>query len=66
MEVGIWAMGVEYDAGESIQVEVHGNSPLLKGEFEPDIPFLGMTSRVHIGEEYPSHVVLPFVWVDHL
>ncbi|KAN0122376.1 alpha/beta-hydrolase [Hyaloscypha variabilis] len=65
MEVGIWAMGVEYEAGESIRVEVHGTSPLLRGEFEPDNPFLDMASkgihRVHIGGKYPSHIVLPFV-----
>ena len=65
MEVGIWAMGVEYEAGESIRVEVHGTSPLLRGEFELDNPFLDMASkgihRVHIGGKYPSHIVLPFV-----
>ncbi len=65
MEAGFWAIGVEYEAGESIKVEVHGNSPLLKGGFVPDDPFLGLTSKrthwVHIGGEYPSYVVLPFV-----
>jgi uncharacterized protein len=65
MEVGIWAMGVEYEAGESIRVEVHGTSPLLRGEFEQNNPFEGMASkgihRLHIGGDYPSHVILPFV-----
>ena len=65
MEIGIWAIGVEYEAGESIRVEVHGMSPLLRGEFEMNNPFAEMTSRgthrVHIGGDFPSHVVLPFV-----
>jgi hypothetical protein len=65
LEVGIWAMDVEYEVGESIRVEVQWNSPLLRGEFEPDNQFLGLTlkgtHRVHIGGEYPSHVVLPFI-----
>jgi predicted acyl esterase len=67
MEIGIWAMGVEYDAGESIRVEIHGNSPLLKGEFD-DVstdPSKSQRSQgmhnVYFGAEYPSHVVLPFV-----
>jgi hypothetical protein len=33
MEIGIWAMGVEYEKGESIRVEVHGMGPLLRGGF---------------------------------
>jgi hypothetical protein len=49
LEVGIWAMSVEYEAGESIRVGVHGDSPLSRGEFEPDNPFLGMASRGLIG-----------------
>jgi hypothetical protein len=65
MEIGIWAMGVEYEAGESIRVEAHGMSPLLRGEFEMNNPFGEMTSRgihrVHIGGKFPSYVVLPFV-----
>ena len=65
LEIGIWAMGVQYNAGESIRVEVHGTSPLLRGEFEVNNPFQKWASkgvhRVHIGGEYPSHVILPFV-----
>lgn len=65
LEIGIWAMGVEYEAGESIRVEIHGTSPLLRGEFEPNSLFEELTSKglhqVHIGGECPSHVILPFV-----
>ena len=65
MEIGIWPMGVEYEPGESIRVEIHGMGPLLMGEFEMNNPFGELTSkgvhRVHIGEEFPSDVILPFV-----
>lgn len=65
LDIGIWAMGVEYDAGESIRVEIHGNSPLLRGEFKDDNEFSGVASHgkhvVHYGGNYPSHVILPFV-----
>lgn len=33
LEIGIWAMGIECEVGESVRVEVHGMSPLLRGEF---------------------------------
>ncbi|OBT77632.1 hypothetical protein VF21_03691 [Pseudogymnoascus sp. 05NY08] len=65
LEIGIWAMGVQYEPGESIRVEVHGTSPLLRGEFEPADPFGQLTSkgvhRVHVGGDMASHVILPFV-----
>jgi hypothetical protein len=65
LEIGIWAIGVEYEAEESIRVTVHRNCPLLRGEFEPDNSFEGLTSRgvhrLHIGGEIVSHAILPFV-----
>jgi predicted acyl esterase len=67
LEIGIWAMGVEYEAGESINVEIHGTSPLLRGEFDDVLndPFTQQKSKgmhtVHFGGEYPSHIILPFV-----
>lgn len=65
LDIGIWAMGVEYEAGESIRVEVHGTSPLLRGEFEAEDPFGEFTSKgrhtVYLGGEFASHVILPFV-----
>ncbi|KAI2997433.1 hypothetical protein CBS147346_8727 [Aspergillus niger] len=65
LEIGIWAMGVEYEAGESIRVEVHGNSPLLRGEFKEDGEFQELASHgthvLHMGGEHSSHIVLPFV-----
>lgn len=65
LEIGIWAMGVEYEEGESVRAEVHGNSPMLRGEFPSEDPFPEMASkgihRVHVGGETASHVILPFV-----
>ncbi|OJK03893.1 hypothetical protein ASPACDRAFT_1863536 [Aspergillus aculeatus ATCC 16872] len=65
LEIGIWAMGVEYEAGESVRVEIHGNSPLLRGEFKEDNEFQELASHgthiVHIGGEQSSHIILPFV-----
>jgi uncharacterized protein len=65
LEIGIWAMGVEYEAGESVRVEVHGNSPALRGEFKEDNEFSGLAShgrhQVYIGGEHASHIILPFV-----
>ncbi|PYH47360.1 CocE/NonD family hydrolase [Aspergillus saccharolyticus JOP 1030-1] len=65
LEIGIWAMGVEYEAGESVRVEVHGNSPLLRGEFKEDNEFQELASHgthtVHIGGDHASHIILPFV-----
>ncbi|PWY93530.1 alpha/beta-hydrolase [Aspergillus sclerotioniger CBS 115572] len=65
LEIGVWAMGVEYEAGESVRVEVHGNSPLLRGEFSEDEEFQELASHgthvLHLGGEHPSHIVLPFV-----
>ena len=65
LEIGIWAMGVQYEPGESIRVEVHGTSPLLRGEFETADPFRQLTSKgvhqVHVGGDMASYVMLPFV-----
>lgn len=65
LEIGIWAMGVEYEAGESVRVEVHGNSPALRGEFKEDNEFASLAShgrhQVYIGGEHASHIILPFV-----
>ncbi|KAH8900666.1 alpha/beta-hydrolase [Thozetella sp. PMI_491] len=61
LEIGIWAMGIEYEAGESLRVTISGRN-------------LGVSNfgtlkhlknkghhNVHFGKDYPSHVILPFV-----
>jgi predicted acyl esterase len=68
LEIGIWAMGVEFEAGESLRVQVSGGYPLLKEESFEEKKFTveGVTDntgmhKVHCGGEYESHVILPFV-----
>lgn len=65
LEIGLWAMGVDFEAGEGISVQVSGEYPLVQ-EFGPrkkvELEERNKgTHRVHFGADYPSHVVLPFV-----
>ena len=65
MEIGIWAMGADYQAGESIQLQVSGSYPLLQ-EFEGvdhEEKQDGNRGKhvVHFGGDYPSRLILPFV-----
>jgi len=61
LEIGIWAMGIEYERGESIRLQICGR--------EQSINNFGSTEHlknkgqhvVHFGGQYDSHVVLPFV-----
>ncbi|KAF8851712.1 alpha/beta-hydrolase [Acephala macrosclerotiorum] len=51
--------------GESLRVEVHGQGPLLRGEFPMGKAFLELASkgmhRVHVGGVEGSYIILPFV-----
>lgn len=60
LDIGIWAMGIEYEAGESIRVEISGRSPGISnfGSFE-HVRNKGR-HKVHFGGQYSSHVLLPF------
>ncbi|KAL3464891.1 Alpha/Beta hydrolase protein [Aspergillus heterothallicus] len=61
VEIGIWAMGIEYEAGESIQVQISGQFRGM-GDFKSTVPGVNKgTHLVHFGGQYDSHVVLPFV-----
>lgn len=66
LEIGIWAMGVDYEAGESIQVDILGQFPgfvetAAFSKPRPDSEKNKGTHVVHFGGEYPSRVILPFV-----
>jgi predicted acyl esterase len=66
LEVGIWAMGVDYEAGESIRVDILGQYPgwtevALFSKPRPDYEKNKGTHIVHYGGMYPSRVILPFV-----
>lgn len=61
LEIGIWAMGVEYEKGESIQLQISGN---FRGMNDFDTVGAGLnvgTHIVHFGGDYDSHIVLPFL-----
>ncbi|KAI4606262.1 hypothetical protein J4E80_010239 [Alternaria sp. BMP 0032] len=65
LEIGLWAMGVDFEAGEGISVQVSGEYPLVQ-EFGPrkkvELEERNKgTHVVHVGGEFGSHVVLPFV-----
>ena len=66
LEIGIWAMGVDYDAGESIQVDILGQFPGFTevaafSKPRPEHEKNKGQHIVHFGGEFPSRVILPFV-----
>ncbi|RMZ72005.1 X-Pro dipeptidyl-peptidase C-terminal non-catalytic domain-containing [Pyrenophora seminiperda CCB06] len=65
LEIGLWAMGMEFEAGEGISVQVSGEYPLVQ-EFGPQkkVEMEERNKGVHevcLGGEWASCVVLPFV-----
>ncbi|KAH6889825.1 putative acyl esterase [Thelonectria olida] len=65
LEIGIWAMGVDFDAGESISLRVGGQFPSLAEykSFSRDRPEEELNRgehTIHFGAEYPSSLILPF------
>ena len=62
LEIGIWAMGIEYEAGESIVLEVSGHSRGIV-EFGKDKQHTDNKGKhvLHLGGEYDSHLILPVV-----
>ncbi|KAF4974425.1 hypothetical protein FZEAL_8668 [Fusarium zealandicum] len=66
LEIGIWAMGVDYEEGESIEVHVLGQYPGFTevaafSKPRPDSEKNKGEHVVHFGGGYPSRVILPFV-----
>ncbi|KAK4570283.1 hypothetical protein LTR86_002363 [Recurvomyces mirabilis] len=66
LEIGIWALGVDFDAGESLSVRISGQN-LTASEFtawsvpRPDHELNHGTHKLHFGGEYPSWVIIPYV-----
>jgi predicted acyl esterase len=65
LEIGMWAMGVEYEAGESLQVQILGGNPSIAA-FKPlaSKPRNGSNvgaHNVHYGGTTPSRIILPFL-----
>ncbi|KAI0973190.1 Alpha/Beta hydrolase protein [Xylaria arbuscula] len=67
LEIGIWAMGVDFDKGESIQLDILGQWPGFKDGVNqgsaprPDHERNKGKHVVHFGGSHPSHLILPFV-----
>ncbi|KAJ9480421.1 PepX_C domain-containing protein [Pseudozyma hubeiensis] len=66
LDIGIWAMGVDYEAGESIQVDILGQWPGFSEvaafhKPRPESEKNKGVHKVHFGGQYPSRVILPFV-----
>ncbi|KAH8881276.1 alpha/beta-hydrolase [Thozetella sp. PMI_491] len=66
LEIGIWAMGNDFDAGESIQVQIHGQYPSFNetsafSKPRPESEKNHGEHIVHFGGDYQSHVILPIV-----
>ncbi|PSN74785.1 alpha/beta-hydrolase [Corynespora cassiicola Philippines] len=66
LEIGIWSMGVDFDEGETISVQVSGSFPAI-AEYtafstpRPDEEKNKGEHRIHFGADTPSRVILPFV-----
>lgn len=60
LEIGIWGMGVEYEAGESLQLRISGHYQGISNFGTPDHVRNKGLHWVHVGGEYDSHLVLPF------
>lgn len=67
LEIGLWAMGIDFDEGESLRVQISGQYPLIP-EYKQARPAPAESSnkgqqKVHIGGKYPSKVIMPFVHI---
>ncbi|GAA6018961.1 hypothetical protein JCM10207_009214 [Rhodosporidiobolus poonsookiae] len=67
LEIGIWAMGWQYEAGEGLRVEISGGHDMnheirhFTTKFPPESTLNKGVHNVHFGGQYPSRVILPFV-----
>ena len=61
LEIGIWATGMQFEAGEAVQLRVGGVYPAISN-FGTGAHSLNCGEHVvHFGGGYDSHLVLPFV-----
>ncbi|OQE22440.1 hypothetical protein PENSTE_c010G08678 [Penicillium steckii] len=66
LEIGIWAMGVDFDQGESISVKIGGQYPSI-AEYKtfsgprPKHELNRGKHTIHCSKEYPSSIILPFI-----
>jgi predicted acyl esterase len=60
LEIGIWATGIEFEAGESIRFQICGRHQGINNFGTTEFTNNKGKHVVHFGGEYDSHVVLPF------
>ncbi|ORY01678.1 Alpha/Beta hydrolase protein [Clohesyomyces aquaticus] len=66
LEIGIWSMGVDFDKGESISVQISGSFPSIAeytafSKPRPEHEMNKGTHKIHCGPGTPSRVILPFL-----
>lgn len=62
MEIGIWFMGTRFEEGESLRLDVSGSNPLWPDlTTSNEFPINKGVHNIHVGGEYQSHLILPFV-----
>lgn len=61
LDIGIWATGIDFKAGEAIQLQVSGHfRGVANFGSSEDVRNRG-EHTIHCGKEHNSHVILPFV-----
>lgn len=61
LDIGIWALGIAYQAGESLRVSISGRNQGVSNFGSTAHSLNKGSHRVHFGAEHPSHIILPFV-----
>ncbi|KAI0153592.1 Alpha/Beta hydrolase protein [Pestalotiopsis sp. NC0098] len=61
LDIGIWATGIQFEAGEGLRVSISGRSHAVSNFGTFDHVKNKGRHTIHLGGEYPSHVILPFI-----
>lgn len=66
LEIGIWCMGVDYEEGQSLQVDILGQYPGFNevaafSKPRPESEKNKGQHKIHYGGDYPSRVIIPIV-----
>ncbi|KAK6712047.1 hypothetical protein SNK05_006498 [Fusarium graminearum] len=66
LEIGIWCMGVDYEEGESLQLDILGQYPGFNetaafSKPRPENEKNKGQHKIHYGGDYPSRIILPIV-----